>query len=117
MPILYCADISEDVNGAVNVTVKWKLSHRDSADFHLINITTNASQVPYGGHLEINTTSITEYELTGFLAGYEYNITICSVIAEQDDLKWSEPLTIIPKGKHVCCVDCLVTCLLEGAFI
>ena len=45
----------EDVSGAVNVTVSWTLSGGDSANFYLINITTNAPQTPYGGLLNITT--------------------------------------------------------------
>ena len=79
VPTLSCVDLSGDVSGAVNVTVSWTLSGGDSADFYLINITTNASQTPYGGLLNITTASVTQHKLTGFIAGYEYSITVRGV--------------------------------------
>ena len=102
-PILSCADLSEDVNGVVNVTVSWTLSGGDSADSYIISITTNAPQTPYDGLLNITTASVTQYELTGFMAGYEYNITVSGVIVRPGDEEWSEskPLTIRPQGKHM----------------
>ena len=78
-PTLSNVGLSEDVSGAVNVTVSWTLSGGDSADYYLINITTNAPQTPYGGLLNITTGSVTQYELTGLIAGYEYNITVRGV--------------------------------------
>ena len=95
---LSCGGLSEDVSGAVNVTVSWALSGGDSADFFLINITTNAPQTPYGGLLNFTTASVTQYELTGFMAGYEYNITVCGICGGQEGRE-SEPLTITPQGK------------------
>ena len=102
MPTLSCVDHSEDVIGTVNVTVNWTLSGGDSADFYLINITTNAPQTPYGGLLNITTGSVTQYELTGFITGYEYNITVHGVTANCGGLVGmeSEPLTITPQGRH-----------------
>ena len=97
-PILSCVDLSEDVSGAVNVTVSWTLSGGDSADFYLISITTNAPQTPYGGLLNITTASVTQYELTGFLSGYEYNITVHGVNCGGLVGRESEPLTIRPQG-------------------
>ena len=91
-------DLSEDVSGAVNVTVSWILSGGDSADFYLINITTNAPQIPYGGLLNITTASVTQYELTGFMADYEYNITVRGVNCWSQEGRESEPLTITPQG-------------------
>ena len=101
-PNISCVGLSEDVSGAVNVTVSWTLSGGDSADFYLINITTNAPQTPYGGLLNITTGSVTQHELTGFMAGYEYNITVYGVTANCGGLmgRESEPLTIIPQGRH-----------------
>ena len=88
----------------MNVTVSWTLSVGDSAIFYLISITTNAFEAPYGGLLNITAANVTQYELTGFLAGYEYNITVWSVIAKHGGLlrSESEPLTISPQGRHVC---------------
>ena len=98
---LSCVELSEDVSGAVNVTVSWTLSGGDNADFYLISITTNAPQTPYGGLLNITTGSVTRHELTGFMTGYEYNITVRGVISNCGGLvgRESEPLTITPKGK------------------
>ena len=99
VPTLSCVDLSEDVSGVVNVTVSWTLSGGDSADFYLINITTNASQNPYGGLLNITTASVTQYELTSFMAGYEYNITVRGVNCGSLMGRESGPLTIRPQGK------------------
>ena len=97
---LSCADFSEDASGAVNVTVSWTLSGGDSADFYLVRITTNAPQTPYGGLLNITTASVTQHELTGFMAGYEYNITVRGVTSNCGGLvgRESEPLTITLQG-------------------
>ena len=86
----------------MNVTVSWTLSGGDSADFYIINITTNASQTPYGGLLNITTATVTQRELTGFMAGYEYNITVRGVTVNCGGLmgRESEPLTITPQGMH-----------------
>ena len=62
----------------MNVTVSWTLSDGNIADFFLFNLTTNAPQTPYEGLLNI-TGSITQYELTGFMAGYEYRIIVHGV--------------------------------------
>ena len=100
---LSCVDFSEDVSGTVNVTVSWTLlSGGDSADFYLISITTNALQTPYGGLLNITTGSVTQHELTDFMAGYEYNITARGVTANCGGLvgRESEPLTITPQGMY-----------------
>ena len=94
---LSCVGLSE-VNGAMNVTVSWTLSGGDSADFYLISITTNAPQTPYGGLLNITTASVRLYELTGFIAGYEYNITVHGVNCGSQEGEESEPLAIIPQG-------------------
>ena len=95
---LSCVDLSGDVSGAVNVTVSWTLSGGDSADFYLINITTNAPQTPYGGILNITTASVTQYELTGFMTGYEYNITVRGVNCGSQEGRESEPLRLTPQG-------------------
>ena len=76
---IMCHSLSQPVSGAVNVTVNWTLSGGDNADFYLISITTNDPQTPYGGLLNITNASVTQYELTGFMAGYEYNITVRGV--------------------------------------
>ena len=101
IPTLSCIHLSEGVNGAVNVTVSWTLSGGDSADFYLINITTNAPQTPYGGLLNITTASVTQYKLTGFMAGYEYNITVHGVNCGSQEGAESEPLTITAKCTYV----------------
>ena len=95
---LACVDLSEDASGAVNVTVSWTLSGGDSADFYLINIATNAPQTPYGGLLNITTANVTQHELTGLMAGYEYNITVRGICGGQEGSD-SEPLAITPQGK------------------
>ena len=84
----------------MNVTVSWRLSGGDSADFYLINITTNAPQLPYGGLLNI-TASVTQHELTGFMADYEYNITVCGVNCGNQEGSESEPLSITLEGMLV----------------
>ena len=100
MPSLSCVDLSEDVRGAVNLIVNWTLGGGDSADFYLINITTNAPQIPYGGLLNITTTSVTQYQLTGFHSDYEYNITVRGVNCRSQEGSESEPLTITPQGNY-----------------
>ena len=94
--VFSCVDLSQ-ISGAVNVTVSWTLSSGDSADFYLINITTNAPQTPHEGLLNI-TDSVTQYELTGFMAGYEYKITVRGVNCGNQKGSESEPLTVTPKG-------------------
>ena len=84
----------------MNVTASWTPSGRDSADFYLINITTNAPQTPYGGLLNITTASITQHELTGFMTDYEYNITVRGVNCGSQEGSESEPLTISPQGEQ-----------------
>ena len=98
---LSCIDFIEAVSGAVSVTVRW--SGGDSAGFYLINITTNAPQTPYGGLLNITNASATQHELTGFMAGYDYNITILGVTVDCGGLmgEESEPLTINSQGKCI----------------
>ena len=81
----------------MNVTVNWTLSGADSADFYFINITTNAPKIPYGGLLNI-TANVTQYELTAFMAGYEYNITVHGVNCGGLVGRESKPLTITPQG-------------------
>ena len=103
VPMLTCVDLSGGVNGDVNITVNWTLSVGDSADFYLIEITTNAPQMPYGGLLNITTASVTQYELIGFMEGYEYNITVRGVNCRSQEGSESEPLTIRPQGRHAAC--------------
>ena len=100
VPSLSCVNITGDVSGGVNVTVSWTLSGGDSADFYLINITTNAPQTPHGGLLNITNASVTQHELTDFMAGYEYNITVYGVNCGSQEGNESEPLTIRPQGKY-----------------
>ena len=78
--------------------MSWTLSGGDSADFYLINITTNAPQTPYGGLLNITTASVTQFKLTGFKAGYEYNITVHGVNCVGQVGSESDFLTITPQG-------------------
>ena len=77
--------------------MSWTLSGGDSADFYLVSITTNAPQTPYGGVLNITTGSVTQQELTGFMTGYEYNITVHGICGGQGGIE-SELLTIRPQG-------------------
>ena len=98
VPYLSCVELSEDTNGVVNVVVNWTLSGGDSADFYLITITTNALQTPYGRLLNITTVSVTQQQLTGFHADYEYNITVRAVNCRTQEGRQSEPLTITPQG-------------------
>ena len=98
VPILSFVGLSGDGNGAVNITVSWTLSAGDSVNFYLISITTNAPQTPYGGLLNTTTASITRYELTGFMAGYEYSITVRGVNCGSQEGRESKPLTIRPQG-------------------
>ena len=100
VPSLSCVNLFEDVSGAVNVTVRWTLSSGDSADFYLIDITTNDPNTPYGRLLNISTASVTvAHKLTGFHADYEYNITVHGVNCESQEGGESEPLTIRPQSK------------------
>ena len=99
VPSLSCIDLTQGNDGTVNVTVSWTLSGADSADFYLINITTTAPQIPYGG-LNITTANVTQYELTGFMAGYEYNITVRGVNCGSQEGRESELLTITPQGVY-----------------
>ena len=108
VPVLSCINLSEDISGAVKVTVSWTLSGRDRTDFYLINITTNALKTPYGGLLNITNTSVTPYELTGFVADYEYNITVHGVNCGSQKGGESEPLTITSQGMCMqleCCIS------------
>ena len=98
LPILSCVDLSEDSNGSVSVTVSWVLN---SADFYLINITTNDPQPPYGGLLNVSNASVTQCELTGFKAGYEYDITVRGVNCGSQEGNESEPLIITPQGMYI----------------
>ena len=94
MSNLTCVRLFKNVSGAENVTVRWTLSGADSADFYLINITTNAPNTPYGGLLNITNTSVTQCELMGFMADYEYNITVHGVNCGNQMGRESDPLTI-----------------------
>jgi len=94
---LSCVDLSKDTNGALAITVSWALSGGDRADYYLITVTTNDPQSPYGGLLNITTASDTQRELTGFQAGYEYNITVHGVNCGSQKGSESEPLTLNPQ--------------------
>ena len=111
IPTLSCVELSGGVSGTVNVTVSWALSGGDSADFYLINITTDAPQTPYGGLLNITTASVTQHELTGFMAGYEYDITVRGVNCGIQGGRESEPLTIRPQGMYDLSGDSRKQCL------
>ena len=99
-PTLSCVGLSENVSGAVNLTVSWTLSGGDSADFYHISITTDAPLTPYGGLLNI-TGSVTHYQLTGFMADYRYNITVRGVSCGGQEGSESEPLTIRTQGRSL----------------
>ena len=92
--------LSKLINGNINVTVSWTPSGGDSADFYLINIITNSSQTPYGGLLNITAGSVTQHKLTGFMAGYMYNITVRGVNCVSQEGKESELLPITPQGMY-----------------
>ena len=77
--------------------MSWTLSGGHSADFYLINITTNSLQTPYDELLNI-TGSVTQYELTGFFVGHEYNITVRGINCGSQAGDESEPLTIKTQG-------------------
>ena len=100
IPSLSCVGLSQNLSGAVNVTVNWTLNDENSADFYLINITTNALHTPYGGLLNITTANITQHKLTGLIAESEYNITLYGVNCVNQQGKASEPLIIRPQGRH-----------------
>ena len=83
----------------MNVIVSWTLSGGDSADFYLVNITTNALQTPHDGLLNITSANVTQHKLTGFMTGYEYNSTLhgvnCGILVGRE----GEPLIIKLQGK------------------
>ena len=91
--------LSEYVNGGVIVTLSWTLSGGDSADFYVINITTNAPQTPYGGLVYITTTAVT---LAGFMTDYEHIIAVRGVNCGNQEGNESEPLRIRPQGMYIC---------------
>ena len=97
VPTVSCVDLSEDINGAVNVTVNWTMSGGDSPDFYLISVLTNASQILHGGVLNVSTSNVI---LTGFQAGYEYNITVHGVNCGRQEGRESEPIIITPQRKY-----------------
>ena len=99
VPILSFVGFSEDVCRAVNVTLSWTLLDGEGIGY-LINIITNAPLTPYGGLLNITSDNATQYELTDFLAGYEYNITVRGVNCGSQEGDKSELLTIRPQGMH-----------------
>ena len=82
----------------MNITINWTLSGGEIVDFYFINITTNAPQIPYEGLLNTTTGSVTQYELTGFQAGYEYNITVRGVNCGSQKGHMSQTLTITPQS-------------------
>ena len=114
VPTLSCVNLSGDVinhslyehttilRGAVNVTVSWTLSGGESADFYLIYITTNGPKTPYGGLVNITNVTVTQHKLTGFMASYEYSITVRGVNCGNQEGRESEPLIITPQGMYIC---------------
>ena len=96
--------------------MSWTLSGGDSAESYLISITTNDPQPPYGGLLNITDASVTQRELTGFQAGYEYTITVHGVNCGSQVGSESEPLTIAPQGMYHCKLnfkvktECMMIC-------
>ena len=52
--------------------------------------------------MNITTATVTQRELTGFIAGYEYNITVRGMTANCGGLvgRESEPLTITRQGMY-----------------
>ena len=104
---LSCVGLTEDISGAVNVTVSWTLNGGDSADFYLINITTNTPQTPYGGLLNITNASVTQYKLTGFTADYVYDMTVHGVNCGNQKGSESALLTIKPQGMFCFCTVCM----------
>ena len=88
------------------MTVSWTLSGGDSADSYLINITTNIPQIPYGGLLNITNATVTQYKLTGFMASYEYSVTVHGFNCGSLEGSESVPLTIIPQGMHKANTEC-----------
>ena len=101
----------------MNVTVSWTLSVGDSADFYLINITTSAPQTPYGGLLNITNANVTQYELTSFIAGYEYNITVHGVNCGNQEGKESQTLTITSQGRYTVNTVCKWHIIINIAFV
>ena len=98
-PFLSCVDLTGDGSGAVNVTVNWTLHDGKGANMYIISITTNAPQTPYGGLLNITSASTKQCKLNGFMAGYEYNITVRAVNCGTQEGRESDSLTIKPQGK------------------
>ena len=96
-PTLSCTGLSGDVSGAVNVTMSWTPSGGDS---YIINISTTKQSV------NITNPDVTQYEMTGFIAGYEYNITVRGVTTKCGGLvgRESEPLIIKPQGMVACII-------------
>ena len=88
--------------------MSWTLIGGNSADFYLMNITTNAPHIPYEGLLNVTTTSFT---MTGFHSGYEYNITVRGVNCGSQEGNESVPLTIRPQGMYTfLCTIAFVWC-------
>ena len=82
--------------------MSWTLGGENHAESYLISITTNDPQPPYGGRLNITDASVTQCELTGFQAGYEYTITVRGVNCGSQVGSESESLTIAPQGMYHC---------------
>ena len=83
--------------------MSWTQNGGDGADFYLVSIATIAPQNPYVELLNITTASTTQHELTGFMTGYDYNITVRGVMANCGGLvgNESDPLTITPQGTYI----------------
>ena len=93
--------------------MRWTLSDADSADFYLMKITSNTSQTPYHGLLNITNASVTQYELTDFIVGHEYNITVHGVNCGKQEGGESEPLTITPQGMYMHLEYCMIILRLD----
>ena len=95
-------NVSKHTDGNNNVSLTWTLSNGYSTDYYLISITTNAPWTPYLGFLNITTSSVRQQELTDFMVGYEYNITVRGVTANCGGLvgEESEPLKVTLQGMY-----------------
>ena len=93
------------VNANNDVSINWKLSGGESVDFYLVSINSNAPQTPYGGLLNVTSGSVTQYELTGFMADYEYDIKIYGVNCGGQEGQATKPLPITLQRRFKCCTQ------------
>ena len=94
-----------DVNANNDVSINWKLSGGEIVDFYLVSINSTAPKTPYGGLLNITSGSVTQYELTGFMTDYVYNIKIYGVNCGGQEGHASEPLPITLQRMFKCCTQ------------